>query len=141
MPAESFTPGINKLANAEKDFDSGIIVLGILALVFGFLLFFFFFLVFLLKFFNAFLSFIVFFLLFVVAERFSLFFHEGGDLFTVQVKKGILVQFFFGYLSGFVVLGLFLRSIARVIFLNFVDGFLIGVDLRKQLLQVGELNL
>ena len=79
--------------------------------------------------------------LFTLAERAPVFAYERRNLLTVQIEKCVFLAFNFAYFHGSVEFGFFGGAPARVVLFDFVGVFLIFVDLREQLFQIGQMHL
>src|ERR1700723_831797 len=83
----------------------------------------------------------VFFFLGFGGERLAVDFHEGGDFGAIEVKEsGFADVRLFGFALAFVP-GFFFDLGAGVIFFNFVEGLLVGVNLLEEGFEIGELHL
>src|SRR5258708_26481909 len=142
LAAEAFVAGIYELASAEKHFNPGfVVVLFALSFLSCFLLFFFLFALLFLNFLDAFFRDVVLLSLFFFTQRLAIFTYQRGDLFAVQIEKRVFLPFHFRDFPGTVIFGFFGGAPASIIFFYFVRRFLVDVNFRKQLLEVGETDL
>ncbi len=70
----------------------------------------------------------VFFFLFFFAEWLAVFFHQRGDFIAVEVEESRFARLALPHFSVAGIFGFFFCFGARIVFFEFVDGFLVVVN-------------
>src|SRR6266850_1468886 len=141
QPAESLAARIHKLARAQEDLDPGFILVFLLPFLPGFFFLGFFLGFALLQLLASFAGVLVFFFLILGAQLLAVFFHQRRDYVTVEIEKRVLMEFALLYPAVAFEFGFFFGLRARVVFPDFVDGFLVFVDFLEERLEVRQLHL